>query len=112
MGDFTPRLQKLLGERIKKRREELKLNQGELASKLQIGRTSVSNIEAGRQQPPLNVLYEICNALDIDIQSILPTYSELIAPSNPEQDEILDYLKNSDLDESLINQIKNLITKK
>lgn len=112
MADFTPRLQQLLGERIRKRREELQFNQGELATKLRIGRTSVSNIEAGRQLPPLNVLYEIGNALDVDIQSILPTYGELVAPSDPEQNQILNYLRNANLDETLVEQIKNAITKK
>lgn len=112
MADFTPRLQQLLGERIRKRREELHFNQGELANKLRIGRTSVSNIESGRQLPPLNVLYEIGNALDIDIQAILPTYGELTAPSNTIQNQILNYLRDANLDETLVEQIKKVIVNK
>jgi hypothetical protein len=40
-------------------------------------RTSITNIEAGRQKAPLHVIYTICDALDVDPLKILPTPSEV-----------------------------------
>lgn len=77
MAQFSSILYKLLGEKIKKRREELQLNQNDLSEKAGVGRASISNIESGRQKPPLSVIYSICNALDIDIHSVLPTYYDV-----------------------------------
>lgn len=52
MKNFNSILYQILGNRIKTRREELNMNQIELGEKANIGRTSISNIEQGRQKPP------------------------------------------------------------
>lgn len=77
MKNFNSILYQILGDRIKARREELNMNQTELGQKADIGRTSISNIEKGRQKPPLSVIYKICHELEVDVRSILPTYLEI-----------------------------------
>lgn len=112
MPDFSSALFKILGDRIKKRREESDLSQGELSERIKLGRTSISNIEAGRQQTPLNILYEICAALDIDVHAILPTYAEIQQQITPEEQELDRYIENLEIDPATLDQIRRLIKKR
>ncbi len=70
---------KLVGERIKKRRIELEMTQEDLAKCIGILRTSVANIESGRQRAPLNILYKICGILKIEPNNLMPTMNEVSA---------------------------------
>lgn len=114
MADFNSVLYRVLGEKIKERREELGLSQQELSDKiLKLGRTSISNIEKGRQFPPLSTIYELCRALDIDVQRILPTYSEVEAEANssPENDKIEKYFNTLNLDQKTMDQLRKALKK-
>lgn len=53
-----------IGNRIKIRRHELKLKQGELAEKLDISTTHISAIERGVQHPSLGTLLRLSEALN------------------------------------------------
>lgn len=55
----------MIGNRIKLRRKELHLKQGELAEKLNISNNHMSSIENGREHPSLEVLLSICDALKV-----------------------------------------------
>jgi DNA-binding XRE family transcriptional regulator len=67
-----------IGERLKKRRIELGLTQAQLAEKIGgMRRTSITNIEAGKQHPPLGVLYDLCRVLGLEIMEVLPTVAEM-----------------------------------
>ncbi len=57
---------------LKARREEMGLTQGQLAARLGLERTSVTNIELGRQKPPLHVIYALCHELALDVSELLP----------------------------------------
>lgn len=70
-------LYKKIGEQIRGRRIKAKLTQGQLADAIGVLRTSVTNIEAGRQKAPLHVLYELCTVLNAEVTEILPTGSEV-----------------------------------
>lgn len=108
--EFSSTLYKLLGNQIKTRREELRINQIDLGLKAGIGRASISNIESGRQKPPLSVLYQICNALDIDIQVLLPTYSDVQREiQNSKKTDLEDYFNKYNLDTKTQEQIANLL---
>ncbi|MGJ8592204.1 MAG: helix-turn-helix domain-containing protein [Aquaticitalea sp.] len=112
MSDFNSTLYKMIGSRIKEARFKLGYSQEILAEKLDISRASISNIEIGRQQPPLHVLYAISGVLKFDVQLLLPTFTEINQqiPSN-EYSDILNDIEHLD-DESkkkiqeLINKIK------
>jgi len=67
-----------IGERLKKSRLKLGMTQAQLAEKIGgMRRTSITNIEAGRQHPPLNVLYDLCQILGLEIMDVLPKIAEL-----------------------------------
>jgi len=61
-----------LGRRIRAAREDAGLTQAELAASISLSRTSVTNIERGRQQILLHTLYDIASALGIDAANLLP----------------------------------------
>ncbi len=65
-------LYRIVGSRIRQRREKLKLSQNKIADDVGVQRTSITNIESGRQKPPLHLLYSICLALKIELADVLP----------------------------------------
>jgi transcriptional regulator with XRE-family HTH domain len=70
-------LYKEIGRRLKERRLALGLTQEQLAEASDVLRTSITNLEAGRQKTPLHVLYELCAVLEIEIVELLPKRSEV-----------------------------------
>jgi transcriptional regulator with XRE-family HTH domain len=70
-------LYKQIGQRIKEWRSDNDLTQEQLAISIGVLRTSIANIEAGRQKAPLHVLYEICSVFDKEITELLPSQKEL-----------------------------------
>jgi len=71
------KLYRMVAQRIRDRRKALKMTQAGLATEARVLRTSVANIEAARQRPPLHVLYSLCSALKTDVHTILPSEAEL-----------------------------------
>lgn len=75
------RLYVALGARLKKLREgedgSPRITQAELAAKVGLERTSITNIEKGNQKVPLHVLYKLCEVLRVDISSVLPPLAEV-----------------------------------
>jgi DNA-binding XRE family transcriptional regulator len=70
-----------IGNKLRQRRDDLKVTQGQLATEAGVKRTSITNIEAGRQKVPLQLLYKLCAALEIEVVDVLPTNSEITQPS-------------------------------
>jgi transcriptional regulator with XRE-family HTH domain len=60
------------GRSIAQARNRLGMTQEVLASKISLTRTSVINIEKGRQQLLLHMLVAISNALEIDPSELIP----------------------------------------
>jgi transcriptional regulator with XRE-family HTH domain len=65
-----------IGAAIREARDEAGITQKELADRAGMSRASIANIEAGRQQFPLHVLYRIARALDVDATRLLPAASQ------------------------------------
>lgn len=61
-----------ISKHLKERRTALKLTQQEVAARTELTRTSLANIEAGRQHPPLHIIYQLCEVLDIEPSDMLP----------------------------------------
>ena len=61
-----------LGKKIKNVRNKKKLSQADLAKACSLSRTSITNIEKGRQHLPLHTLYTIAYALGINVAELLP----------------------------------------
>jgi transcriptional regulator with XRE-family HTH domain len=70
------RLYQLLGENVKKYRNQNGLTQEQLANEIDLTRTSVVNIEQGRQHPPLHLLLQIAKVLDISLETLIPKEAE------------------------------------
>lgn len=77
------RLYPLLGERLRKLRDEAetpngRLTQATLASQVGVKRTSITNIEKGTQRVSLHLLYAICEELNANVSDVLPALSEVV----------------------------------
>lgn len=110
MRDFKSILYEIIGDRIKERRKQLNMNQIDLAASLKLARSSISNIELGRHQIPLHVLYELCNILKVSINDILPSQDEILQVLNSSVGDYISYIKSrSDLDENSIKNVSEII---
>jgi transcriptional regulator with XRE-family HTH domain len=54
------------GRAVRDLRHERGMTQAELAARLSLSRTSITNLEKGQQSPPLSMLPEIASALGTD----------------------------------------------
>lgn len=63
----------LLGEAIRRRREAIGMTQATLASRAVVLRTTVTNIERGRQAVLVHQLVDIANALGTTVANLLVT---------------------------------------
>jgi transcriptional regulator with XRE-family HTH domain len=61
-----------LGLRVRYYRQQAQMTQLELARRVGLGRTSITNIELGQQHIPLHLLYPIAHALGQTPQKLLP----------------------------------------
>jgi len=68
-----------VGQRLRARRNDLGMSQADLGEAVGMLRTSIANIEAGRQRPPLHILYRLCAALDLEVEQVLPSHAEISA---------------------------------
>lgn len=62
---------KLLGEKIKERRKELRITQEQLANDLLVNPSHISNIENARSYPSLTALFTISNSLKCGIDYLI-----------------------------------------
>lgn len=76
----TSKVYRLLGQLVRARREALQITQDDLARRVGIGRTSISNIEKGRQRIPVHVLFALADALGVEMANLLPARG-LVLPS-------------------------------
>ncbi len=61
-----------VGVAIRQARINAGINQEELARRVDLRRTSIVNIEGGRQRLPLTTLYDIADALGVQAVALLP----------------------------------------
>ena len=61
-----------VGLRVEKRRRMLKITQEELANLIGLTRTSITNIESGKQRCTLDTLYRIATSLRVSLIELLP----------------------------------------
>lgn len=81
-----------LGRRIKDARKKGHLTQEALATKVSLTRTTVTNIEKGRQQLLVHTLVDIADALNVTPEFLLPTpqtpsISKLLIVESPQVQE-------------------------
>lgn len=82
MAEFDA-LYRTLGRKIRAARERAELSQQRLADRLAVSRASIVNVEAGRQRPPLHLLWKIAEALGTDLVLLIPRRDELTVTEIP-----------------------------
>lgn len=90
------RLYRLVGGRLRtiRERKRPRMSQQTLADRVDMTRASIVNVEAGRQRPPLHVLWLIAETLEVTLVDLLPTREEFAVAGEPVT-----------LDEATVNQI-------
>lgn len=68
----SDQLYNTIGKRVRLRRERLGLTQEQLADHVGLTRTSISNIEQGRQKILVHMLYNLAEALAVAPEALLP----------------------------------------
>lgn len=80
MSIDNTRLYGHIADNLRALRRKKKLTQITLAERAHVARTTVANIEAGQQHPPLHLIYNLCLALDVEPLRLFPTLQAVIAP--------------------------------
>lgn len=80
------RLYQNLGAQIRDYRQDTSLSQEKLGEKVGLSRSSIVNIEKGRQRPPLHTLWGIAEALDASLEDLIPTEEEVRSPEEVDPD--------------------------
>lgn len=81
MDQLEDLLYREVGRLIRQARKGAGLTQDELADKVQMARTSITNIEYGQQKVQLHTLYALAEVLNIAVKDLLPT-SQITRPKN------------------------------
>lgn len=69
MSDTTPAF--TLGDRLAKARKHAGIGSQEMADRLGVGRSSISNYEAGRTAPPLHVVLDWSKETDVPLSWLI-----------------------------------------
>ncbi len=79
-----------IGAKIKKLRiQNNKMSQEELAYKLGVAQTTISNIEANKVNPDFSIIEKICDVFDINLDYFSEAKSEKYIFKNNENNNIL-----------------------
>ena len=70
--DASEHLYRSIGQLVRAGRKEAELTQDELAQRVGLTRTSINNIEHGRQKIQVHTLYALAEALSVPASALLP----------------------------------------
>lgn len=88
-------LYKFIGKKIQAFRKKAGFTQSKLADVVSLDRSSITNIEKGRQKMLIHTAYDLAAALGIAPADLFPTSKDLTKLIKPEKSE-LNKLKNKD----------------
>jgi transcriptional regulator with XRE-family HTH domain len=89
------RIYRVFGARLRELREEKSVTQDELARRVDLSRTSITNIEKGRQRVMLHQMVDLARALEADPQTLLPAADSLASPPlRPDVKEVVEALRH------------------
>lgn len=80
-------LYKELGDLIRDRRKALGMSQETLARNVGLSRTSITNIECGRQHVALHLLYDLASFLRTEPSALLPSNASVRSKKTLKLDE-------------------------
>jgi DNA-binding XRE family transcriptional regulator len=75
------KLSAAIGSRIKqlRRMQSPEMNQARLGRILGLTRTSVTNIESGKQKLTVDTLFKLCETFSVEVSDLVPKLSEVVA---------------------------------
>jgi transcriptional regulator with XRE-family HTH domain len=76
-SDDHGRLYRLIGRKLCLARKAAGFSQTSLAAAVGISRVSLVNIEHGRQRPPIAVLWDLAEAVGVEVMELIPLRSEV-----------------------------------
>lgn len=94
------------GRLLRERRKDAHLTQDEVANKVGLVRTSITNIEQGRQHVSLHMLFQLADAIGISAEQLLPERSAQPMSANLERQ-----LKKESLEDEEANWIRRVVSK-
>lgn len=102
-----------LGARIRDARIGANLTQDGLGQVLSLSRSSIANIEKGRQHPQIHTLCNIAKILRIDVEKLLPS-TTLPRIVNPELTKLIaqNHNENTQEKETLIGLLQQISIQK
>lgn len=80
MTEEDKKLYSLVGRLIKGARDKKKISQHKLANAVNLTRTSITNIEKGRQKILLDTLWQIAAILEVSVMELIPNSQEIQIP--------------------------------
>lgn len=95
------RLYALTGSKIRQARTRREWSQADLAAEVGLTRSSIANVEAGRQKLPVHGLLRIAGALNVRPDSLLPALDEL-GMSTPQEPSAPDMRGQSDSTQNFV----------
>lgn len=110
--ELSKKISKTVGSRIIGLRKSHSENQEQFAEKIGISRASISNIEAGRQQISLLLIYQIALKYKIEISSLLPLASDFENEVQEFDSEMARKLEEHQVGDKTKNLINDLIKSK
>jgi Helix-turn-helix. len=72
------RLYREFGHILRRRRQAADLTQEDVAGRVGLARTSITNMELGRQHVSLHMVYQLANAIGIPASDLLPDKAALL----------------------------------
>lgn len=107
---FEKQLYSKIGVQLKELRTSRGYTQQDVANAVGLTRTSVVNIEKGRQRVPLHILYAISKFVDIEPRDLIPTLTEL--DSSDSNANHLDHVQSrEDLDQNERKSLASFLTR-
>ena len=79
----APTFDHAVGVQVRRRRTTEGLTQDQLARRLSLARTSVTNIEAGRQPLSAYLLWRLIQVLNCDFEDLLPAPGDVDEETRP-----------------------------
>ena len=76
-GEALRKLYTCIGAKVRRARNRRAWTQLELAQAVGLSKYSITNVEAGRQRPPVHMALLIAMALDVPVDELLPSDPEL-----------------------------------
>jgi len=110
--DLQTELYSIVGKRISELRKYHNDNQQQLASKVGLKRSTISNIESGRQQIGLHWMYRICQIYQCEIYVLLPKVEELASKVSLSIDDFSHIFHKQEVGDRTKKQILELLKEK